>query len=73
MAQTGFREFLNDLDQAGQLKKITKPVDPRQMSALGSQSPTATMFETIEGYPEWRVATGLVSSRERLGHCHGVH
>ena len=66
MAQTGFREFLKDLDQAGQLKKITKPVDPRQMSALGSQSPTATLFETIEGYPEWRVATGLVSSRSRL-------
>ena len=66
MAQTGLREFLTDLDQAGQLKRMTKPVDPRQMSALGSQSPTATMFETIDGYPEWRVATGLVSSRPRL-------
>ena len=66
MAQTGFREFIKELDFAGELKRINKSVDPRQMSALGSQSSQATFFESIEGYPNWRVATALVSSRARL-------
>ena len=66
MANKGFRDFLDDLDAAGQLGRIAKPVDPRHLSALGAQSPEATLFETIDGYPEWRVATALVSTRARL-------
>ena len=66
MAEKGFRSFLDDLDAAGELKRITKPVDCRQLSALGEQADHATMFENIEGYPGWRVATALVSTRKRL-------
>jgi len=66
MAEKGFRSFLDDLDAAGELKRITKPVDCRQLSALGEQADQATMFENIEGYPGWRVATALVSTRKRL-------
>lgn len=66
MSNKGFRDFLDDLDAAGELRRITKPVDPRHLSALGEQSSDATMFENIEGYPGWRVATALVSTRSRL-------
>ena len=66
MTTETFRQFIDRLDSAGQLRRIGKPVDPRQMSALGNQSDQACLFETIEGYPDWRVATALVSSRQRL-------
>ncbi|MBT5048711.1 MAG: UbiD family decarboxylase [Rhodospirillaceae bacterium] len=66
MAHRDFRDFLNDLESGGHLRKISKPVDPRDMSALGEQIPEATLFENIEGYPDWRVATALVSTRARL-------
>lgn len=66
MAHRDFRDFLDDLESGGHLRKISKPVDPRDMSALGEQIPEATLFENIEGYPDWRVATALVSTRARL-------
>lgn len=66
MADKDFRHFLDQLDSVGQLRRITKPVDPRHLSALGAQAPEATLFESIEGYPMWRVATALVSTRQRL-------
>lgn len=66
MAHRDFRDFLDELDAGGHLRKITKPVDPRDMSALGEQIPEATLFENVEGYPDWRVATALVSTRARL-------
>ncbi len=66
MANTGFRNFLDDLDRAGELRKISKPVDCRHLSALAEQADEATLFENIDGYPGWRVATALVSTRKRL-------
>ncbi len=66
MSNIGLREFIDNLDDSGELQRIAKPVDPRHLSALGGQSPKATLFETIEGYPGWRVATALVSTRARL-------
>jgi 2,5-furandicarboxylate decarboxylase 1 len=62
----GFREFLKRLDDAGELLHLPKTVDPRHMSALMAQSPQATFFEQIDGYPDWRVAGALVSTRRRL-------
>jgi 2,5-furandicarboxylate decarboxylase 1 len=61
-----FRDFLATLDHAGELRRIAKPVDPRAFSTLIAQSPQAVMFDHVEGYPEWRVAGGLVSTRKRL-------
>lgn len=61
-----FRNFIDQLDTGGHLQRISKPVDPRQMSGLGNQASKACLFENIDGYPGWKVATGLVSSRARL-------
>ena len=62
----GFRDALRVLEDAGELRRIKKAVDPRHFSALAAQAKEATFFEAIEGYPSWRVAAALVSTRKRL-------
>jgi 2,5-furandicarboxylate decarboxylase 1 len=62
----GFRDFLRTLDDAGEMLRLPKAVDPRHLSALMAQSPQATFFEQVVGYPEWRAVGALVSSRRRL-------
>ncbi|MEC7490897.1 MAG: UbiD family decarboxylase [Pseudomonadota bacterium] len=66
MTKKSFRDFLTDLEKAGEISRIAKTVDPRDMSGLASQNENATIFESIEGYPNWQVATALLSSRKRL-------
>jgi len=62
----GFRDVLRVLEEGGELRRIKKGVDPRHLSALAAQAKEATFFEAIEGYPQWRVAGALVSTRKRL-------
>jgi UbiD family decarboxylase len=61
-----FRDVLQQLEDASELRRIKKPVDPRHLSALAAQAREATFFESITGYPDWRVAGALVSTRKRL-------
>lgn len=62
----GLREFLGRLEEAGELRRVKKAVDPRHLSGLMAQAREATFFEQIAGYPEWRVTGALVSTRRRL-------
>jgi 2,5-furandicarboxylate decarboxylase 1 len=62
----GFRDVLRSLEEAGELRRIKKGVDPRHLSALAAQAKEATFFEAVDGYPEWRVVGALVSTRKRL-------
>jgi 2,5-furandicarboxylate decarboxylase 1 len=61
-----FRDFLLELEAAGELRRIKKPVDLRDVSALISQSSQATLFEELKEYPGWQLAGALVSTRRRL-------
>ncbi len=61
-----FRDVLQQLREAGELRPVKKPVDPRHLSALMAQSSEATFFEQILGYPEWRAAGAVVATRKRL-------
>ncbi len=61
-----FRDFVQALDDAGELLRVGKSVDTRRLSALMSQSDKAVMFENIADYPDWRVAGALITSRARL-------
>ena len=61
-----FRDFLADLEKAGELRRVKKPVDLRDVSALVAQSREAALFETLAEYPGWRLAGGLVATRKRL-------
>jgi 2,5-furandicarboxylate decarboxylase 1 len=62
----GFRDCLRELEDAGELVRLKKAVDPRHLSALMAQSPHATLFEKIAGYPDWRAAGAVLSTRKRL-------
>ncbi|HUI16512.1 MAG TPA: UbiD family decarboxylase [Alphaproteobacteria bacterium] len=68
-----FRDFLQDLEKAGEMRRIKKPVDLRDVSALVAQSREATLCETLEEYPGWRLAGGLVATRKRLALAVGSH
>jgi 2,5-furandicarboxylate decarboxylase 1 len=61
-----FRDFLRDLETAGELQRIRKPVDVRDVSALLGHSARPTLFENLKDYPGWRLAGALISSRQRL-------
>jgi 2,5-furandicarboxylate decarboxylase 1 len=62
----GFRDLLTRLEEAGELLRLKKAVDPRHFSALIAQAPQATFFEHVAGYPDWRAVGGLLSTRKRL-------
>ena len=66
MTKKAFRDFLHDLEDAGEIQRVARPVDPRDLSGLAAQTDKAVLFDEIEGYPGWRVATALLSSRRRL-------
>ncbi len=55
MAQD-MRTWIDQLEKAGLLARITKPVDPRtQMGALLWQArDRGLLFENLPGYPGWR-------------------
>jgi 2,5-furandicarboxylate decarboxylase 1 len=61
-----FRDFLAELDAAGEMQTLTKPVDVRDVSGLIENSPKALMFKALKDYPNWRLAGGLITSRKRL-------
>lgn len=61
-----FRDFLSELEQAGELARVKKPVDLLDVSALLSQSSRALLCENVKEYPEWQLAGALVTSRKRL-------
>lgn len=60
------RDFLADLESAGELRRITKAVDLRDVSSLIAQCKEASMFENLQEYPGWRLAGALVTTRKRL-------
>jgi 2,5-furandicarboxylate decarboxylase 1 len=62
---TSFREFVDDLRDAGQLREISRAVDIRHIAALVDQSETALLFTNVAGYA-MPVVSGLTNSRERL-------
>jgi 3-polyprenyl-4-hydroxybenzoate decarboxylase len=49
------RDFLDDLDRAGELRTIREAVDVRNVSALIAQSQQAVMFNALKDYPGWRM------------------
>jgi len=61
-----FRDYLRELEAAGELRRVRKPVDLRQVSGLLGQSREALLFEGLHDYPGWRLAGALVATRKRL-------
>ena len=62
----GLRDIVPDLEAAGELRRITKPIDIRHIATLVDQSETALLFTNVIGY-DMPVISGVMNSRERLG------
>ena len=59
-----FRRYLEGLEKAGQLVRVTKPVSPEfEVAAYVRKSSDvegpAFVFENVQGHPSWRLAAGL--------------
>ncbi|MDP2727075.1 MAG: UbiD family decarboxylase, partial [Dehalococcoidia bacterium] len=65
------RTYIRDLEEAGELLRIKKELDPRSnLGGLAYQGENklhkATLFENLKGYPGWRVVSYMCGSRRRL-------
>ena len=66
-----FRRYLEALDKAGQLVRVTKPVRPEfEVAAYVRISSDvegpAFVFDHVTGHPGWRLAAGLYGTMARL-------
>ena len=71
MSWRDFRGFLSYLEEAGELKRIKKEVDPKfELTAYARKScdvdGPAFLFEKVKGYPGWRYAAAVYASRRRI-------
>ena len=60
-----FRGMLRRMEEAGQLQRVSRAIDPRYISALGSKSPSALLCENVKG-SDIACASGIYWSRPRL-------
>ncbi|HIE54522.1 MAG TPA: UbiD family decarboxylase, partial [Chromatiaceae bacterium] len=71
MVIDSLREFIKILEEKGMLLRIKKPVDIRYeigdicRKALDLRGP-ALLFENIKGYAGWKLASGILGTRERI-------
>lgn len=66
-----FRNFLDLIEQNGELLKITKEVSPKfEVSAIIEKvqktTNKAVLFENVKGYPNYRVASNFLGKYSRL-------
>ncbi len=71
------RSYLEDLEAAGQLARITKTVDPdSNLSAVAfkayAQLGKATVFDDIKGHDGWRAMSQIVADRAKWAVALGV-
>lgn len=59
------RNFLAELDAANELRHIRTPTAPRfeVARAIAAHDGTPLLFESLSGYPGWRMAAGYVAQR----------
>jgi UbiD family decarboxylase len=66
-----FRQYLQDLEKAGQLVHVTREVSPEFEVAAHVRKSSDTngpafVFEHVKGHPGWRLAAGLYGTMARL-------
>jgi UbiD family decarboxylase len=65
------RSFLSCLEHTGQLLRVSQTVDPKFEIAAGIRKTSdvegpALLFESVKGYPGWRVLGGLFATRKLI-------
>src|SRR3954465_14537310 len=65
-----FRGMLARMEREGHLRRVTKTISPRHITALCGQAPSAVLCEAVDGY-DIPVAGGLYWTRDRLASALG--
>lgn len=68
--QEDFRGMLARMQSEGHLRRTTRPISPRHLSALCDQAPTAVLCESVEDY-DAPVVGGLYRTRARTASALG--
>jgi 2,5-furandicarboxylate decarboxylase 1 len=68
----GLRDWIQQLEAAGELARAKREVDPRHIAAVIARAPGAALIEKVIGY-EVGIVGGLASTRRRLAVAMGCH
>ena len=69
-----FREYINQLEEKGAITKIVKEVsiDIETAAVLKTAEPTPLLFENVKGYPNYRVAGNIFSTKISIADYFGI-
>jgi 2,5-furandicarboxylate decarboxylase 1 len=69
-----FREYINQLEKEGTITKIVKEVsiDIETAAVLKTAEPTPLLFENVKGYPDFRVAGNIFSTKISIADYFGI-
>ncbi len=69
-----FREYMNQLEKKGAITKIVKEVniDIETAAVLKTAEPTPLLFENVKGYPNYRVAGNIFSTKTSIADYFGI-
>ena len=69
-----FREYMNQLEKKGAITKIEKEVsiDIETAAVLKTAEPTPLLFENVKGYPNYRVAGNIFSTKTSIADYFGI-
>ena len=69
-----FREYINQLEKKGAITKIVKEVsiDIETAAVLKTAEPTPLLFENVKGYPNYRVAGNIFSTKISIADYFGI-
>ncbi|MHA1945630.1 MAG: UbiD family decarboxylase [Candidatus Hodarchaeales archaeon] len=69
-----FREYMNQLEKKSAITKIEKEVsiDIETAAVLKTAEPTPLLFENVKGYPNYRVAGNIFSTKTSIADYFGI-
>jgi len=69
-----FREYMNQLEKNNAITKISKEVsiDIETAAVLKTAEPTPLLFENVKGYPNYRVAGNIFSTKISIADFFGI-
>jgi len=69
-----FREYINQLEKKDAITKIVKEVsvDIETAAVLKTAEPTPLLFENVKGYPNYRVAGNIFSTKTSIADYFGI-
>jgi 2,5-furandicarboxylate decarboxylase 1 len=69
------RSFLSELEAAGELQRISKPVSPRfeAASIIARHDGHPVLFDNLPQYPGWQLASGYVAQRSHFAKALGCN